>query len=225
MQASTPPQNYAVSVEIEDQVGAHDRLTCAFRLILAIPHMILVGAPAGIGFAIALGASGGDSNDPTGNLSNTVVITAAAIIGAIILWFALIFGRRAPAGLRQFALFYLSWRLRAYAYISMLRDEFPPLGPGEYPTYLSVDEPTIDERRQATIFFRLIFGIPHFIVLFFVNLLWTLLLIFVWFAILFSGRHPQSLREFSEGAIRWNLRVEAYMLLLVDDYPPFGFSR
>jgi hypothetical protein len=223
------PQRYPVTVEVEDFAGQHDRLTAAFRIVLAVPHLIMVGAPGLLGSAaltaLTLAFDPGTGDDFNSLSNNTSAVTSAAVIGAIILWFALIFGRRAPAGLRQFSLFFLSWQLRAYSYISLLRDEYPPLGPGEYPTHLTVAEPSIDERRQASIFFRIILAIPHFIVLFFVNLVWTLLLIFAWFAILFTGRHPQSLREFSVGAIRWNLRFAAYMLLLVDDYPPFGFAR
>jgi hypothetical protein len=32
------------------------------------------------------------------------------------------------------------------------------------------------------------------------------------------------LYDFGVGALRWRLRVEAYMLLLVDEYPPFALD-
>ena len=41
---------YPVSTAIEPQLGERDRLTTAFRLVLAIPHLILVGG-VGVGFA------------------------------------------------------------------------------------------------------------------------------------------------------------------------------
>jgi len=43
-----------------------------------------------------------------------------------------------------------------------------------------------------------------------------------WFAILFTGRYPTTLYDFGVGALRWNIRVEAYLLLLDDEYPPFS---
>lgn len=43
-----------------------------------------------------------------------------------------------------------------------------------------------------------------------------------WFAILFTGRYPAGLYEFGVGVLRWNTRVEAYLLLLRDEYPPFS---
>jgi hypothetical protein len=33
-----------------------------------------------------------------------------------------------------------------------------------------------------------------------------------------------SLRPFGIGVMRWALRVEAYLLLLVDEYPPFSLD-
>lgn len=45
-----------------------------------------------------------------------------------------------------------------------------------------------------------------------------------WFAILFTGRYPKGLYDFGVGAMRWRLRVEAYVLLLVDEYPPFSLE-
>ena len=71
-------------------------------------------------------------------------------------------------------------------------------------------------------FFRLFLAIPHFIVLFFVMLAWAITTIVAWFAILFTGTYPLGLYEFGVGALRWLLRVQAYLLLLVDDYPPFS---
>ena len=50
---------------------------------------------------------------------------------------------------------------------------------------------------------------------------WVVTTLVAWFVILFTGRYPRSLYEFSLGALRWTTRVEAYLLLLTDEYPPF----
>ena len=55
-------------------------------------------------------------------------------------------------------------------------------------------------------------------------LAWACTTIVAWFIILFTGAYPQSLYGFGTGALRWRLRVEAYMLLMVDAYPPFSLS-
>jgi len=61
-------------------------------------------------------------------------------------------------------------------------------------------------------------------VLFFVLCAWWATTVVSWFAILITGRYPPGLSDFGVGALRWLIRVEAYMLLLVDEYPPFSLS-
>jgi hypothetical protein len=48
--------------------------------------------------------------------------------------------------------------------------------------------------------------------------------IVAWFAILFTGRYPAGLYEFAVGVLCWDLRVEAYILLMRDEYPPFTLA-
>ena len=54
---------------------------------------------------------------------------------------------------------------------------------------------------------------------------WAFATIFAWFAILFTGRYPRRLYVFAVGAMRWTTRVEPYVLLLRDDYPPFTLAE
>jgi hypothetical protein len=71
---------------------------------------------------------------------------------------------------------------------------------------------------------RLILVLPHLVVLFFLLLGWLVSTVIAWFAILFTGSYPPSLLPFGLGVMRWALRVEAYLLLLVDEYPPFALD-
>jgi hypothetical protein len=48
--------------------------------------------------------------------------------------------------------------------------------------------------------------------------------VIAWFAILFTGRYPAALYGFGVGVLRWETRVEAYALLLHDEYPPFSLD-
>jgi hypothetical protein len=41
------------------------------------------------------------------------------------------------------------------------------------------------------------------------------------FAVLITGGYPQGLRDFLVGVYRYNVRVQAYVGLLTDQYPPF----
>jgi hypothetical protein len=71
---------------------------------------------------------------------------------------------------------------------------------------------------------RLIYAIPHIIVLIFINIGWLVTTIIAWFAILFTGAYPEGLYGFAVGAMRWNARVQSYLLLLRDEYPPFSMQ-
>ena len=92
-----------------------------------------------------------------------------------------------------------------------------------YPVTVRV-EPALANRNRLTVGFRLLLAIPHFIALFFVVFAWWVTAIVAWVAILITGAYPGGLYEFGVGALRWLLRVEAYVLLLVDDYPPFSLT-
>ena len=68
-------------------------------------------------------------------------------------------------------------------------------------------------------------AIPHYVVLFFLEIGAFFAVVFAWFAILFTGRYPRALFDYVEGVIRWHNRVTAYAFVLVTDaYPPFQLA-
>jgi hypothetical protein len=197
---------YPVSVTLGAQVEPRNRLTTALRPILAIPHAILAGPVYWSSRTFGAGLLGG-----------------AAYVLAVVSWFLLLVNGTQPRGIREFALFYLRWRTRALAYMALFVDPYPPFGDEPYPASIEVREPA-QPRDRATIAVRLILAIPHLVVLFFVVLGWLIATVVAWFAILFTGAYPPSLYRFGVGAMRWGLRVETYLLLLVDEYPPFSLD-
>jgi hypothetical protein len=76
----------------------------------------------------------------------------------------------------------------------------------------------------VTTFFRLILLIPQFIVLAVLTVVAVVVGLIAAFAVLFTGRWPEGLRSFVVGVFRWGLRVEAYGVLLNDQYPPFSLT-
>jgi hypothetical protein len=208
---------YPVSTTIEPQLADRNRLTTAFRLILAIPHLILVGG-VGAGFAFY-----NNSRNGTSLGGETGLLGSIAFLLAVISWFTIVIAGEHYTPIRGYTRFYLRWRVRALAYLMLLSDRYPPFGDAPYPAALTIEEPAA-ARDRVTVGLRLILAIPHFIVLFFVLCVWWVTTIVAWFAILITGRYPQGLYGFGAGAMRWLIRVEAYMLLMVDDYPPFSLT-
>jgi hypothetical protein len=81
--------------------------------------------------------------------------------------------------------------------------------------------PQLESRNRLTVGFRLILVIPQLIALALLGIAEAVVLLIALFAVLFSGRWPAGLCEFTVGVLRWWLRVETYLLLLTDEYPPF----
>ena len=212
---------YPIDIDVQPHVTGRNRLTTAFRPILAIPHLVLVGAPLAFGASLAWRWQTNGADVELGLQSG--VLGAVAGIAALIAWFAILFTGRHPHGLRDLAALYLRWRVRAGAYITLLRDEYPPFGDDSYPAGIRIQAPTT-ERDRLSVAFRVILAIPHFIVLWALGIAWVVTTVIAWFAILFTGTYPAPLYDFGVGVFRWSIRVEAYLLLLTDAYPPFSFD-
>jgi hypothetical protein len=178
-------------------------MTVAFRILLALPHSIMVGP---VVWFYRTGSFG--------------LLGAAAGFLAVVNWVSLVITGKAVAGIRDFTLYYLRWRTRAVAYTALFVDEYPPFGDAPYPASFEI-APATEPRDRTSIALRLLFALPHVVALFFVTLAWCVTSIVAWFVILFGGTYPAGLYQFGLGAMRWLMRVEAYVLLLVDEYPPF----
>lgn len=197
-----------------------NRLTCAFRPILAIPHILIVGAPTAFGLSLVRSiADGPDVQWSAG----TGVLGLVASVCALIAWFSILFTGVYPAGLWDLAALYLRWRVRAIAYMAMLRDEYPPFGDADYPVHVAVFLPNQARNRLSTAF-RVFLLVPHFLLLWALSALWLLTSIVAWFAILFTGNFPEVLYDYGVSVLRWSVRVEAYLLLLHDEYPLFSLE-
>jgi hypothetical protein len=208
---------YPVNVTVTPLITNRNRLTTAFRLILYIPHAILVG---GIGIGYATGREGG-GNASLG--SETGLLGAAAYVLAIVSWFTIVIGGQHITGIRQFSAFYLRWRVRALSYLMLLEDQYPPFGDNPYPASIDMVDPA-GPRDRLSVGIRLLLAIPHLIALVFLAIAWWVTAFIAWLLILLSGEYPRGLYDFGVGVLRWLLRVEAYMLLLVDEYPPFSLT-
>ena len=213
--SAKPTALHPVRLRATPALTERNRLTCAFRLVLAIPHLILVGGPMAALVTWSTNDRGVQHSWGAGG-----VLGAVAFVCAVIAWFAIVFTARAPDGLWRLSAFYLRWRVRSSAYAALLRDEYPPFGDAAYPVDVDIPVP-LEPRDRLTVAFRPILAIPHLIAVAALGVAWAVTTMIAWFAILFTGRYPRALYEFALGVLRWTTRVEAYLLLLVDDYPPF----
>lgn len=93
-----------------------------------------------------------------------------------------------------------------------------------YPANFTVEYPERLSRGLAVL--KLLFGwlyagIPHGIVLGFYGIAAGVVTFVAFWVILFTGKYPRGMFDFVVGYMRWNIRVDTYLYLMRDEYPPF----
>ena len=141
---------------------------------------------------------------------------------AVAIWAAVLVGGRIPRWLFDFQVAANRWLLRAASYLLLLTDEYPPFE-GDYPIRYEVEYPERVSRWRLVVW-KFITSIPHFFVLAVLALTLVVVVPIGWFAILFTGRFPEGLHGYVAGILRWQGRVQAYVLSLTDEVPPFSLS-
>jgi hypothetical protein len=201
------------SVEYPDR--ALDRLSTAFRIFMVIPIAIVIGTIGG--FEAGGGYETGDAS--------TIAIggTGLLFLPALLM---IVFRQKYPRWWFDWNLELLRFTNRVGTYFALMSDRYPSTDERQW---VLLDFPYPDARRDLNRWLPLVkwfLAIPHYIVLFLLYIAVIVVVIFAWFAILFTGRYPRGIFEFVEGVIRWHNRVVGYAFILVTDrYPPFSFDQ
>ncbi len=185
---------YPVTYEAEYQ-RQPDRVTTFFRLILAIPWLIVA-----------------------------VIYSIAVLVTATIAWFAVVILGRYPNGLRNFNAGMLRYFVRVGSWVSLLTDRYPSFGIDEDPTYpvrLQI-APRPERQSRLTAFFRPILAIPVLIVGYVMQGIHQGAIVVGWLVIVFRGYQPAGVHNALVFTTAFQARVYGYVLLLTDDYPPIG---
>ena len=86
---------------------------------------------------------------------------------------------------------------------------------------------TVERREQYARFMPLIkwlLAVPHYIVLLFLSVGGFFVFLWLLLAVLVTGHYPRSAFDYLVGVARWSARVQSYVGLLVDQYPPFSMK-
>lgn len=206
--------DYAVRFDV-DYPGQMDRLTTFFRLIWAIPILIVLGILANNG--------GGHYVDQAGHTIQTGGggITAGLFVATALM---IVFRQRYPRWWFDFAVELARFSGRVSAYLLLLTDVYPSTVETQS-VHIDVDYPDMATLNRWLPLVKWLLAIPHYIVLVVLGLVAILATIVAWFAILFTGTYPHGIFDFVVGVGRWATRVWAYAFLLVTDaYPPFSLT-
>ncbi|HVQ18038.1 MAG TPA: DUF4389 domain-containing protein, partial [Actinomycetes bacterium] len=157
----------------------------------------------------------------------TVTTTSGGIVAGLFLatLLMILFRQRYPRWWFDFARELTRFATRIGAYFVLLTDEYPSTV-DEQKVHLDIDYPTVERDLNRWLpLVKWFLAIPHYIVLFILSVGAFFVVIFAWFAVLFTGHYPRGLFDFVVGVGRWALRVNAYAFLLVtDQYPPFSLN-
>ena len=199
---------YPVQYDVDYPDRPLNRLTSAFRILAALPIVIVLGAVGGV--AVAEG-------------SDTATVAAGGS-GLLFLppLLMLVLREKYPRWWYEFNVELLRFQNRVGVYVALMDDRYPSTDE-QQSVRLTVPEPAGLNRWLPLV--KWLLAIPHYVVLAVLYLGALLAVIVAWFAILFTGRFPRGPFDYLVGVGRWTNRVTAYAFLLVtDEYPPFRLS-
>jgi hypothetical protein len=172
-----------------------NRLTTAFRYILAIPHLILVGIWGWLAEAVG-----------------------------VVQWFIVLFTGKRNESIWNLQWAWLDYASRVNGYVDLLYDPYPAFGsdPGPVPvtTEFGYDEPA----DRLTNGLRFIWAIPALVISAVLGFAMFFVVVVAWFAILFTGKHPRGMFDFTYRVVHYILQTNSYVLLMTDSYPNWNAS-
>jgi Domain of unknown function (DUF4389) len=170
-----------------------NRLTVAFRIILAIPHLIV-----------------------------SQVWGYLAQILAFVQWFIILFTGKRNEGIWKLQESWLGYYARVVGYVDLLFDQYPAfgtdVGPVPVQSAISYEEPA----NRLTNALRLIWIIPALIVGVVMGLIGAVVLLVSWFAIVITGKQSRGWWDFILKVARYTFQLQSYGLLMTDTYPKWG---
>lgn len=188
MSVDNAVNDHPVRLVVNDDLR-RSRLTVFFRLLLVIPHLIVL---------LVLG----------------IVAEIAVLIG----WVAGVILGRVPDGLHDFLASFVRYSTRVRAYYGILADPYPPFGGGgTYP--VDVEIAPAGAQSRLTIFFRFLLAIPALILAYVFQIGLNIVALFGWVVAVITGKMPQGLENLGTYCLRWETQTWAYLFLLTGRYP------
>jgi Domain of unknown function (DUF4389) len=200
---------YPVQFSVDYPDRPLNRLTTAFRIFVALPILVVLGTVDGSTWQWT------SSNGTT----KTVAAAGGLLFGGPLLM--ILFRQKYPRWWFDWNLALLRFGNRVGTYMALLEDRYPSTDDEQW-VHLEIPYPDAQRLNRWLPVVKWLLAIPHYIVLFFLDIAGLVVVVIAWFAILFTGRYPRGMYDFIAGLFRWHNRVIGYAFILVtDEYPPF----
>ena len=177
-----------------DEDGRRNRLAVLFRLILVLPHLVVL-----------------------------YLWSALVLLLVVIDWFALLFTGRAPEPFQRMVAAFVRYSLHVFAYLMLITGQYPSFGGGGDRRY-TVDVMFGPNERQNRwkVGFRLFLALPsEALASAYGNVLFIVAFL-GWFAALVTGGMPTGMRKLGLASLEYVTQAYAYLFLLTDQYPYTG---
>jgi uncharacterized protein DUF4389 len=205
--------DYPVRFSVDYPDRSLNRLSSALRVFWIIPILVI---------ALLLEHTDVSASDHVGDHWFQLSSGGGLLILPVVLM--LLFRRKYPRWWFDWNLEFSRFTSRLTVYWLLMDDTYPSTDDHQS-VHLDFPEVSGPELNRWLPLVKWLLAIPHYVVLFFLGIAAFFVVIFVWFAILFTGRYPRGAFEFVEGVLRWGNRVGGYAFALVTDrYPPFSLS-
>lgn len=216
MPVSTPATSpeYPAKLDVEYPERELDRLTSFFRIFTVIPIAIILGliTNATVQWGTHQDLHGWEATISTGGFLFLPLVLM------------LLFRGKYPRWWFDWNYNLVKFSLRVVSYILLLRDEYPSTDENQA-VHAELAYPDATKLSRGLPLIKWFLVIPHYIVLGVLSIVVLVFWVIAWFVILFTGRYPRGMFDFTVGFMRWGFRVQAYaMLLTTDVYPPFSLS-
>ncbi len=201
---------YPVQFSVDYPDRPLSRLTSFFRIFTIIPIGIVLGAVSG---QVWQSSSGRVAIAGAGGL---------LFFGPLLM---IVFQQKYPRWWFDWNLELQRFGNRVGIYLLLMDDRYPSTDDHQS-VHLDYPYPDVPVMlNQLLPLVKWLLAIPHYIVLFFLDIGVFFAVIVAWFAILFTGHYPRAIFDYVEGVIRWHNRVAGYAFVLITDrYPPFRLA-
>ena len=156
------------------------------------------------------------------------VLSTLRTVLTLISLFTVVFTKRIPRPLFDAIAMTYRYEWRTISYALFLHDEYPPFDfrpaamddGAERHTTLSLVYPEHLDRWKPL--YKWFLAIPHYVVIVALAVAAVFAVVIAFFAVVFTGNFPLGPRAFIVNVWGYGLRVQAYVGLLTDQYPPFA---
>lgn len=171
-----------------------------FKAVLAVPHLVVVGALNGL----------------------------AQVLAYIGYWMVAITGQM-PSGIHQLIEISYRWSTRSFGWLIGYTDLYPPFETHPaYPVDVRMEPNTNPSKGWAIagilLPVKLLALLPHFIV---VSILAIAAVVATWIGyvtVAFTGTFPVGIQDFIAGVMQWGVRLTAFQHGITDEYPKFSLD-